>query len=389
MNKQKRIRQEKGITLIALIITIVVLLILAVTTIAAIQESDIIKYATDASNEHIIGQEKEQIQLAYNNYKIRKYTPIEKTEDQDELEEYFVGKNFIDLVEDLDANPWVIKYNNTEIIIPKSRNNVKEEGDNIYIYFEYNGYKYILTADANSADIKSLEIDKESITIPLEIEEAEVTAVEKNGWVVVFNKTGNRYNISLDGELELKNWDIAWTRDGTTWSEKYTSEEEITEEYKIIAKLFKTGGKIIGSDEIIEEYHMVIEGNGPIPSILNEKGELSSGVAWMKGFHVNNSSFEWFGVTKLTIGEGITSIPYGAFVYGLTLDSVILPSTLNIIEKEAFGMCANLTEITIPNSVEFIGSNCFVSCSNLITIYYNGTATGSPWGASNATVKSY
>ena len=143
------------------------------------------------------------------------------------------------------------------------------------------------------------------------------------------------------------------------------------------------------ADKLIEEYHMVIEGNGPIPSIFNEKGELSSGVAWMKDFHVNNSSFEWFGVTKLTIGEGITSIPYAAFVYGLTLDSVILPSSLNIIEKEAFGMCVNLTEITIPNSVESIGSNCFVSCSNLITIYYNGTATGSPWGASNATVKSY
>ena len=67
----KKIKLEKGITLIALIITIVVLLILAATAIAAIQDNDIIKYAKDASNEHIIGQEKEQIQLAVTEWKLQ------------------------------------------------------------------------------------------------------------------------------------------------------------------------------------------------------------------------------------------------------------------------------------------------------------------------------
>ena len=48
MNKQKRIRQEKGITLIALIITIVVLLILAAVAIGTVTNSDIIGYANQA-----------------------------------------------------------------------------------------------------------------------------------------------------------------------------------------------------------------------------------------------------------------------------------------------------------------------------------------------------
>ena len=60
MNKQRRIRQEKGITLIALIITIVVLLILAVVTINAIQGDGIIEYASNAADEYTAKADEEQ-----------------------------------------------------------------------------------------------------------------------------------------------------------------------------------------------------------------------------------------------------------------------------------------------------------------------------------------
>ena len=48
----KRIKLDKGITLIALIITTIVLLILAVVTIGSIQNSNIITYAQNASNDY-------------------------------------------------------------------------------------------------------------------------------------------------------------------------------------------------------------------------------------------------------------------------------------------------------------------------------------------------
>ena len=44
----KKVKFEKGITLIALIITIIVLLILAVVTIGAVQKSSIIEHAQNA-----------------------------------------------------------------------------------------------------------------------------------------------------------------------------------------------------------------------------------------------------------------------------------------------------------------------------------------------------
>lgn len=62
-----RNRQEKGITLIALVITIIVLLILAGVSIATLTgENGILTQADKAKTETTIGEEKEAIALAYN-----------------------------------------------------------------------------------------------------------------------------------------------------------------------------------------------------------------------------------------------------------------------------------------------------------------------------------
>ena len=62
-----------GITLIALIITIIVLLILAVVTINAVQGDGIINYAKKAKKTYQEEQDKENISIALNEYKIAKY----------------------------------------------------------------------------------------------------------------------------------------------------------------------------------------------------------------------------------------------------------------------------------------------------------------------------
>ena len=57
MNK---VKFEKGITLIALIITIIILLILAVVTIGSIKDSNIITYAQNASRDYNTEKDKEE-----------------------------------------------------------------------------------------------------------------------------------------------------------------------------------------------------------------------------------------------------------------------------------------------------------------------------------------
>lgn len=70
------------------------------------------------------------------------------------------------------------------------------------------------------------------------------------------------------------------------------------------------------------------------------------------------------------------------------------------IRNSAFERCENLTSINIPNGVQFIDGLAFYECKKLVLtipnsvsvihnsafydvphIYYNGSATGAPWGA--------
>ena len=70
----KKTKLQKGITLIALIITIVVLLVIAIVTIGVVQESKIIGHSQKAASDYKIAGEKEQIGIGYSEYIIEKNT---------------------------------------------------------------------------------------------------------------------------------------------------------------------------------------------------------------------------------------------------------------------------------------------------------------------------
>ena len=74
LNSIKKVRKtNRGITLIALVITIIVLLILAGVTIATLTgDNGILKQADKAKTETTMGEEKEAIGLAYNGAKTEK-----------------------------------------------------------------------------------------------------------------------------------------------------------------------------------------------------------------------------------------------------------------------------------------------------------------------------
>ena len=64
--EKKLTKNEKGITLVALIITIIVLLILAVVSIRAIKDGGILSKTQTAKETYSESEEKEKIQLAIN-----------------------------------------------------------------------------------------------------------------------------------------------------------------------------------------------------------------------------------------------------------------------------------------------------------------------------------
>lgn len=65
LNKNGKRLKDKGITLIALIITIVLMLILASVVVTGAIDGGLFKYASDANNELELANEKEQINKAY------------------------------------------------------------------------------------------------------------------------------------------------------------------------------------------------------------------------------------------------------------------------------------------------------------------------------------
>ncbi len=94
---------------------------------------------------------------------------------------------------------------------------------------------------------------------------------------------------------------------------------------------------------------------------------------------LGNSAFSGCtGFTSITIPDSVTSIGYYAFGACEILTTVTLENGIENIGDSAFKDCPCLESIIIPDSVTSIGQDAFKGIPNVI---YNGTASGSPWGA--------
>ena len=105
--------------------------------------------------------------------------------------------------------------------------------------------------------------------------------------------------------------------------------------------------------------------------------------------------------TSVTIPNNVKSIEEDAFINEKTLTNIIIPNSVTSIGESSFRNCTGLISVTIPKSVISIGWHAFNGCvqlspfhipatvdtigayafQGLDTIYYAGTASGSPWSA--------
>ena len=70
--KQMKNKKERGITLIALVVTIIILLILAGISISALSESGLFKKANDATEQSKMAESKEKISMVLYEWEIEK-----------------------------------------------------------------------------------------------------------------------------------------------------------------------------------------------------------------------------------------------------------------------------------------------------------------------------
>lgn len=79
-------------------------------------------------------------------------------------------------------------------------------------------------------------------------------------------------------------------------------------------------------------------------------------------------SYAFYGqtqVTKITLAEGITSLPESVFRNCTNLTELTLPSTLTYINSYAFGYCSALKNLDLPEGLVSIQNNAFRNCTAL------------------------
>ena len=91
-------------------------------------------------------------------------------------------------------------------------------------------------------------------------------------------------------------------------------------------------------------------------------------------------------LVNINIPDSITYIGESAFTDCSSLTNIELPNNLKEIDKLAFYRCSSLESLTIPDGVIEIGDNAFYKID---TVYYNGSATGSTWGANKVINNNY
>ncbi len=123
----------------------------------------------------------------------------------------------------------------------------------------------------------------------------------------------------------------------------------------------------------------------PVCAETNVSWEQQADVLYINGIGDMNVDFEyiteipWYGIrneiSKIVVGEGITSISDSAFADFRLTKEVILPSSLRVIGPAAFITCTSLETLVLPYKITRIEDGAFVNCEALASITIPGSIT--------------
>ena len=317
--------KNKGITLIALVITIIVLLILAGITLSlTLGENGILQKARTAKIDSEIAREKEQILLAMNssfgeNGKNAKVIDKNKVEQNLQATE---GKDNVKVIADI------------------------EEDDSFYVKFIKTNRYYEIDLDRNVTLI-------------------EVTGGEKNLKLICVNSTNTvlfeKTYIILKDNFSKKLPEI----------EGYMPPQE------------RITGTITQDEEMKVTYYFVIPESDLIFVGLDKNGNITNDPNKIDGYMLgDNTNSNINGIvtnpSKLAIlqipemhnGKPVKKIGAQA-CNGLNIVRLIIPDSIINIGKRAFYNCIKLTSVTIGNGVNKFEIDVFSGDINLVEFIYN------------------
>ncbi len=119
----------------------------------------------------------------------------------------------------------------------------------------------------------------------------------------------------------------------------------------------------LGSEYIVPEG--VNDLGGALVGVTLEELTIPSGVQFAY------KSLEGATIDEVVLAEGTTTIPNRLF-YKANIGSVEIPSSITVIEENAFAQASNVTSLIIPASVTTVEEAAFQHMTNLTTVTFEG-----------------
>ena len=390
------IKQKKGITLIALVITIVVLLILAGVTISTLMgDNGILTKANDAEVEQSHATVREALELAYNEWKIQINTSsnaklastetivIQGKEENAESEttttffDFLVSKSYVDEltriidVEKLtgskqtlgngtgstdvyklneDDNTYkLVYYGENEEDITDIINIAKTEEENPFIYTQAdidNSLKYftweLKTVEQKDIEERGYSQDKlgQTVAVIKEINHDYYTRLDNNGGI-------GYYILPID-KLVIPN-----TIEGADFVEisLTSSDAQIIRGVETIIYLNEYG--TFDSEDVAYMQ-------------LPDKEEYISNSKELEDVKVSESNLYYTVENGVVLSKDRTSVCL--YPRGKEESFYKLPEEVMTIKNGAFQLCANLRRVELSDNLTTIGNSAFEYCTSLETI---------------------
>ena len=364
---------EKGRTLIALIVTIIVLLILAgVTIISLTGENGILGKSSDAKLKREIAKEIEQIKLSvnavYTSYYDKGYLPVAPL--RKELQTSYEGVESVEETSDIGEATKVSKTKRkVDFGSIFGMESIAAENEDVEPTQEFTKITYTSKREyyVKIKNITGGNLDPVG-TIYTKGETADDDNVSGNA--ITYNLNGGTN--PEDAPTSYKKGEVIGfptpSKDGSAFEGWYqTSDFSDT-------RVLRTNDTMSGNITLYAKWE---EETNPDYFTWSD-GDTTSTVTGFseEGLAVYNAG----NLTKLVIPKkhnnlDVTVIKYSAFYGRESVKKVTIPDTVTKIEVDAFGRCTGMEELTIPISLD--ASDCFSLCSNVNKINFTkGTGIG-------------
>ena len=353
---------QKGITLLALIITIIVLLILSVVSVQLITKSGIIERAKQGVIKHKLEEIHENVKLSYTSLKLGNNLSVITMSDKiKELQEnkykkyiekvnYTSTKVFYKMTDKLDGKEYMIDIKTGEIGIYEDKLQRVEADDTLW---DYSGST--ITGYKGTGDLLK------NVTVPNVIKKKDGTEVK------ITNISLS--NINFEGTLTLASGLIINTR---TLANCNTIENIIVGD-NVTIRANNNETAPFGNCGTIENITM-----GKNIKIFSTTPYSKNNV-WLYNTKVEKMTVESLSDVgdyafvnvgsalqgDIVINEGATTIGKQAFNGCSSITSVSIPSTVTSINISAFENCTNLKTANLPDGLKSIGGKAFYNCNSL------------------------